>query len=250
MPGDEEHKRHPDPLQHRKASRLSYLYHPYEVAFHGASGRGKTTLIQRLLKHFQGVWDLAYVKHRAHRFDLDHAGKDTHIAREAGSFLIGIADHDHAALLDWGNRFRLEGDLRWLEADAVLIEGGKDEDIAHFSFDGEHLAELCLGRVAAEGGDFTRDAIASIAERLQSYWQRLSQQRPVSGLILCGGFSERMGQDKALLSYHPRSNIRCHSRQAFARRSFSAYARDSMSSRISGHASKIVSSVGGHLVVS
>jgi len=96
------------------------------LAFAGSSGSGKTTLIEkfiaRLAEHGLRV---AYLKHDAHRFQMDKPGKDTWRAMEAGASAVAIASADSWA---WLARVDIPGmeDLvrRTLAvADVCLIEG-------------------------------------------------------------------------------------------------------------------------------
>ena len=96
------------------------------LAFAGYSGSGKTTLIEkfiaRLAEHGLRV---AYLKHDAHRFQMDKPGKDTWRAMEAGASAVAIASADSWA---WLARVDIPGmeDLvrRTLAvADVCLIEG-------------------------------------------------------------------------------------------------------------------------------
>jgi molybdopterin-guanine dinucleotide biosynthesis protein B len=59
---------------------------PAIVAIVGASNSGKTTLIERLLPLFtaRGL-RVGTIKHDAHRFEVDHPGKDSYRHREAGA---------------------------------------------------------------------------------------------------------------------------------------------------------------------
>ena len=66
------------------------LIHPGQhgavFGFAGWSGSGKTTLVEKIISHVSasGV-NVATIKHAHHRFDADHAGKDSFRHREAGS---------------------------------------------------------------------------------------------------------------------------------------------------------------------
>jgi molybdopterin-guanine dinucleotide biosynthesis protein B len=69
------------------------------VAIVGSSGSGKTTLIERLLPWLaaRGV-RVAVLKHDAHRFQMDHPGKDTDRFFRAGARQVAIAGAQEIAL--------------------------------------------------------------------------------------------------------------------------------------------------------
>jgi hypothetical protein len=62
------------------------------VAFFGASGVGKTTLIEQLIGELKGRGQrVSVIKHAHKTFDIDHPGKDTWRHRQAGAFEVLIA---------------------------------------------------------------------------------------------------------------------------------------------------------------
>ena len=105
------------------------------VGFAGYSGSGKTTLVERLIpvlrSHGQRV---SVVKHAHHRFDIDHAGKDTFRHREAGAFEVVVASDKRLALMREFEQ-TVELSVHQLIAelydgvDWVLVEGFKDSDL-------------------------------------------------------------------------------------------------------------------------
>lgn len=105
------------------------------VGFAGYSGSGKTTLVERLipaLKH-KGL-RVSVVKHAHHRFDIDHAGKDTFRHREAGAFEVVAASETRMALMrefEVANRPTVHQLIAELDdrVDWVLVEGYKEADL-------------------------------------------------------------------------------------------------------------------------
>jgi molybdopterin-guanine dinucleotide biosynthesis adapter protein len=98
--------------------------------FAGWSGSGKTTLIEQIVPRLiaRGL-RVSLIKHAHHRFDVDHAGKDSYRHRYAGCAEVLITSG-----LRWALMHELRGDpeLRVSEAlarlspcDLVLIEGYK-----------------------------------------------------------------------------------------------------------------------------
>ncbi|MDI1244032.1 MAG: molybdopterin-guanine dinucleotide biosynthesis protein B [Rhodoferax sp.] len=105
------------------------------VGFAGFSGSGKTTLVERLIPalRLKGL-RVSVVKHAHHRFDIDHAGKDTYRHREAGAFEVVVASDQRLALMrefEVPTRPTVHQLLAELDqgVDWVLVEGFKDSDL-------------------------------------------------------------------------------------------------------------------------
>jgi len=105
---------------------------PAVISVVGKSGSGKTRLIERLLPALarRGV-RTGTIKHDAHRFEMDHPGKDTYRHFAAGAETVLIASAEKLAL-----QKRLAGPMpldemvaRYLgDVDLVLTEGYKSGD--------------------------------------------------------------------------------------------------------------------------
>lgn len=96
----------------------------------GASGVGKTTLIERMIGELKAR-DLrvSVIKHAHRRFDIDQPGKDSHRHRSAGASEVLVASGQRLALLREYDTEGLPG-LHELVAelapvDWVLVEGFK-----------------------------------------------------------------------------------------------------------------------------
>lgn len=105
------------------------------VCIAGYSGAGKTGLIERLIPalHARGQ-RVSVVKHAHHRFDIDHAGKDTFRHREAGAFEVVVASDQRLALMrEFEKTVELTVHQMIAElspvADWVLVEGFRDCDL-------------------------------------------------------------------------------------------------------------------------
>jgi molybdopterin-guanine dinucleotide biosynthesis protein B len=102
---------------------------PRVLGLAGHSGAGKTTLAVKLVPAL-AARDLraAYVKHDAHRFQMDKPGKDTFRVYEAGAAAVTIAS---AELWAWLQRPPIPGIEELVRrarraADVVLLEGYHD----------------------------------------------------------------------------------------------------------------------------
>ena len=105
------------------------------IGFAGYSGSGKTTLVERLIPVLKlNGQRVSVVKHAHHKFDIDHAGKDTHRHREAGAFEVVVASDKRLALI---REFEQPAQLNvhhliaelYDGVDWVLVEGFKHSDL-------------------------------------------------------------------------------------------------------------------------
>lgn len=70
------------------------------VAFIARSGTGKTTLIEKVLPELSARgYRVGAIKHDAHRFDIDHPGKDSHRFAAAGARTTLITSAEKLALV-------------------------------------------------------------------------------------------------------------------------------------------------------
>ena len=70
------------------------------VSFVAKSGTGKTTLLEKVISHLkERGYKIGVVKHDAHRFDIDHPGKDSHRLTAAGADTMLICSPEKLALV-------------------------------------------------------------------------------------------------------------------------------------------------------
>ena len=197
-----------------------YLFHPLEIAFCGYSGSGKTTLIKKLIEKFAGQgYSVGYIKHDAHKFQMDREGKDTFTAHEAGASRVAISSKKACALLLDIENEELTFRQNFVDSDLVFIEGYKKEicrKILLCSGDArdEELLKTIQGLRAIVGpeerssGDsipyFHRNDLSGIFSFVE---QTIKALCPLYGLILAGGHSKRMGQDKYKINYHGKPQV-------------------------------------------
>ncbi len=117
------------------------------VCFAGASGVGKTTLIEGVIPAMRALGQrVSVVKHAHHGLEIDHPGKDTWRHRQAGAFEVVAASAERLVLMREFERpaslsvhqliAELYGGVDW-----VLVEGFKHSN----------LMKLELIRAAGDG---------------------------------------------------------------------------------------------------
>lgn len=201
--------------------------HPFELAFCGYRNTGKTTLIASLTELLAQDFKLGYLKHDAHHFEMDHPGKDTDILRRSGATQVMINSATKKASLGFEPLDFLERQRSFESCDLLLIEGYKYQPTVKIIVLDEAFEILkpiqageienvlaFVGQMPPESAPenlkapyFQRDDLPGLYSLVTAYFQGLSQQIPLFGLVLGGGRSTRMQQDKALLHYQGRPQL-------------------------------------------
>ncbi|VAX36239.1 Molybdenum cofactor guanylyltransferase [hydrothermal vent metagenome] len=204
----------------------AYFFHPYELAFGGYSHSGKTTLITKLIKILSSDYDVAYVKHDIHRFQMDYEHKDTFKAYKNGADSVFISDPKHYAQIHVGGMDKVVQRQAFLDADFALIEGYKRSEIFKIILIDkeekilEEFKEGKLANVIAFVGDkegrtdipeecqyFHWDDLEGIKGCVLDHMYQKAKKIPLHGLVLAGGKSTRMKMDKSLLNYHGKTQV-------------------------------------------
>lgn len=74
--------------------------HPPVLCFVGWKNSGKTTLIEKLIAGLKEVgYRVAAVKHDAHRFEIDHPGKDSYRFSAAGADATVLSSREKTAVV-------------------------------------------------------------------------------------------------------------------------------------------------------
>ena len=104
------------------------------IGIAGWSNSGKTTLIEKLTRHFtlQGL-RVATIKHTHHKFDIDKPGSDTMRHRQAGAAETAIVSGSRFAVIEEietrGEPALSEIAARLKPADIIFVEGYKSAAI-------------------------------------------------------------------------------------------------------------------------
>ena len=200
-----------------------YMFHPFEISICGYSNSGKTTLITRLIENLSSEFDIGYIKHDVHRFEIDKEGKDTCKVWSSGASHILISDPHHTAYIHKNPPTQREMQSAFNGCDFVLLEGfkkarvnklvlvddnkeilesvsrGEIDNIIGFIGQQEVLEDLPVNAPY-----FNRDNVPGISDFIRQHLFILAAKVPLFGLVLTGGDSRRMNTDKALLDYHGR----------------------------------------------
>lgn len=107
------------------------------VCFSGASGSGKTTVIESVVRELSKKgWDVGAIKHTHHKIELDKKGKDTMRMREAGAKNVCIASKG-GCFMFLGKSVSSPEELEdiFSDADIIIAEG--------FKKTGKNIIEVC-----------------------------------------------------------------------------------------------------------
>lgn len=103
------------------------------LTFVAHSNTGKTTLVEKLIAELtRRGWSIGALKHDAHRFDIDHPGKDSWRFTQAGAAITAISSSEKSAVI---HQHELPPTLEQIlspfegEVDMVLTEGFKQSSL-------------------------------------------------------------------------------------------------------------------------
>jgi molybdopterin-guanine dinucleotide biosynthesis protein MobB len=191
------------------------------VSFVGRSGTGKTTFLEKLLpKLTEHGLRVLVVKHDVHKFEVDKPGKDSWRLAQAGAWRVLLTNANKMALMG-----ATDGDVPLLtlveryagDADLVITEGFRKSSVPKFVVvrDGapERLdpndpeLENVVGVVTDDPIDSPHtvfplgDPGPTADFIVRTYVHPETGRRALTGVLLAGGRGERMGFDKALLTF-------------------------------------------------
>jgi molybdopterin-guanine dinucleotide biosynthesis protein MobB len=151
------------------------------LSFVAKSGTGKTTLLEKVIALLkERGWRVGVIKHDAHRFDIDHPGKDSFRLTAAGADTMLIASPEKLALVKKHPASPPVNELiagYFSDVDIVLTEGFKQSGLPKIEVHRRERSDALLCR--GEGHDPTLIAVASDAQ-LQLDVPLLDLNRPAA----------------------------------------------------------------------
>ena len=133
------------------------------IGFLGRSGSGKTTLIEKLIPELaRRGYRVGAIKHDAHKFDIDHPGKDSHRLTSAGAEVMVICSSEKLALVEKREKSPPPEELLskfFTGVDLVLVEGFRKSSLPKIEVHRKERNEPLICRET--GTDPTIVAVAS-----------------------------------------------------------------------------------------
>ena len=133
------------------------------LSFVAKSGTGKTTLLEKVIASLKiRGYRVGVIKHDAHRFDIDHPGKDSHRLTAAGVDTMLISSPEKLAMIKQHSASPPVDEILasyFTDVDIVLTEGFKKSDLPKIELHrkARSAALICRG----EEYDSTLVAVAS-----------------------------------------------------------------------------------------
>ena len=132
------------------------------VSFVAKSGTGKTTLLEKVIVCLKKRgYKVGVIKHDAHRFDIDHPGKDSYRLTAAGADTMLISSPEKLALVKKHAESPIEELLStyFTDVDIVLTEGFKKSSMPKIELHRKERSSTLICR--GEENDPTLAAVAS-----------------------------------------------------------------------------------------
>jgi molybdopterin-guanine dinucleotide biosynthesis protein MobB len=124
------------------------------VAFVAKSGTGKTTLVEKVISELKKRgYKVGVVKHDAHRFDIDHPGKDSYRLTAAGADTMLLSSPDKLALIKKHAEAPSIEELLttyFTDEDIVLTEGFKKSSLPKIELHRPERSDTLLCRGAED----------------------------------------------------------------------------------------------------
>lgn len=133
------------------------------LSFVAKSGTGKTTLLEKIIARLkERGYKVGVIKHDAHRFDIDHPGKDSHRLTAAGADTMLISSPEKLALVKKHTEPPSLEELLaiyFADVDIVLTEGFKKSTLPKIELHRKERSATLICR--GEEHDPTLLAVAS-----------------------------------------------------------------------------------------
>ena len=179
------------------------------LAVCGLSGSGKTTLLEmaipRLVERGLAV---AVVKHGAHGFEVDRAGKDSERLFRAGATIVLSGPEEQFERRAAASALSFAATLARLgcDHDLVLVEGHKDTALPKFWLGSAERFDAPDGVTNIVAGlRWNSDRLAAFLEHIDRWLPLAWNARPLYGGVLMGGRSSRMHSPKQMLRFGGRA---------------------------------------------
>jgi molybdopterin-guanine dinucleotide biosynthesis protein MobB len=134
------------------------------ISFVAKSGTGKTTLLEKVIARLKEKgYRIGVIKHDAHRFDIDHPGKDSYRLASAGADIMMISSPEKLALVKrhTASPPALAEILStyFADVDIVMTEGFKHGSLPKIELHRKERSSTLICR--GEKNDLTLMAVAS-----------------------------------------------------------------------------------------
>lgn len=133
------------------------------LSFVAKSGTGKTTLLEKVITELkQRGYRIGVIKHDAHKFDIDHPGKDSYRLTAAGADTMLISSPEKLALVKKHSVSPPVEELLstyFKDVDLILTEGFKKSSLPKIEVHRKERSDTLLCR--GEQHDATLVAVAS-----------------------------------------------------------------------------------------
>ncbi len=133
------------------------------VSFVAKSGTGKTTLLEKVIAELKSRgYSIGAIKHDAHRFDIDHPGKDSHRLTAAGADTMVISSPEKLALIKQHTEppsIEMLIATYFSDVDLILTEGFKKGNLPKIEIHRKERSNTLICR--GEENDPTLLAVAS-----------------------------------------------------------------------------------------
>ena len=166
---------------------------PPVISIVGKSGSGKTTLLEKLIPEIKRRgWKVGAIKHDAHRFEIDHPGKDSYRLKNCGASAVLISSSTKLAFVsdtcEDTSLFTLR-DSFFRGFDMVLTEGYKIENPLRIEISRrDNTTELicgpgeCMALVADWSPDgsapvFGLDDVEKVADLIEDRFLKTSEPK-------------------------------------------------------------------------
>lgn len=185
------------------------------ISIVGKSDSGKTTLIEKLVPELtRRGYVVGTIKHDAHKFDIDHPGKDSWRHKQAGAAVTVISSPEKAAIVKNVDRELTLDEIAvayMTDVDIVLTEGFKRESKPKIEVlangDSELISPvnevfLAAGSTAVDVGrpKVGRDDISAVADAIESQFPKIRADAPGVLLVVDGKPIALNGIMKAMVS--------------------------------------------------